>query len=113
MRDMPLSEVDNELTCEGMKYVKMSFKTLRKDIISFSDLVAEEIKKFLPSQFGLMLFDGWTDTHYIGNLPVLLPKMENIMSFYWQSSPCWMNSILMLQSMSNCLRAHYSHMANP
>ena len=67
MRDMSLSEVDNELTCEGIKYVNVLSKTLRKDIISLSNLVAKEIKKFLPSQFGLM-FDGWTGSlmHKIG-----------------------------------------------
>ena len=65
MRNMTLSEVDNPLTRDGMKWKNVSAKTLRKHMIALSEVCADKLKAILPDKFGIM-FDGWScgSTHF-------------------------------------------------
>lgn len=70
-RNMPLSEIDNELTRDLAKaWAPFSSKTIRKYILATSGLVVENIAKELKEAGVLsLLLDGWTadgtSTHYI------------------------------------------------
>jgi hypothetical protein len=66
MRNLPLSEADNELTSSVLNLKAICSKTLRKYILSLTPHVEKMIEEDLPSQFALE-FDGWTsgDTHYV------------------------------------------------
>jgi hypothetical protein len=67
MRNQPLSEVDNELTREGMKWSPLCAKSLPKYILQLSQEVCELIAARLPDSIAI-LFDGWIEGlyHYVG-----------------------------------------------
>ena len=67
MRNMPLAEVDNKITCKGVRYGAITSKLLRKTIFLLQSEVKTKIKEQLPNQL-VLVFDGWTEgnEHFIG-----------------------------------------------
>jgi hypothetical protein len=67
MRNMPLAEVDNQLTKKCFRYEGLSSKTVRKYILALREDVEETIKQRLPKKYAI-LFDGWSHEteHFLG-----------------------------------------------
>lgn len=66
MRNMPLAELDNELSRDLFNTKPISSTTMRKYILALTPHVEKEIADHLPDTFALE-FDGWTSgtVHYV------------------------------------------------
>ena len=67
MADLPLTVVDNELFRKRSNLLPTSYKTLSKTMGLLASLCRANIKRSLPTTFGI-IFDGWScdGEHYIG-----------------------------------------------
>lgn len=74
---MPLSEKEDPLICGIINTTAVSSNSLGKYILSIIPLVESDIKKELPSEFGVV-FDGWSDSsiHYVAIFFVYIHKGE-------------------------------------
>ena len=79
MRNMPLAEVDDEITQTGMRYGPITSKLLRKMLFLLQAEVNCQIKEKLPDQI-VIVFDGWTEgsDHYIAVHASYIDPISNV-----------------------------------
>jgi len=66
MRNLPISEVDHDVTKDILGIPVVSSKTLRKYIMKLAQRVKDQVSRAIPGKFAI-IFDGWTEcrTHFV------------------------------------------------
>jgi hypothetical protein len=79
LRNQSISEVEDPLTREGMKYGAICKKTLRKYILKLIPIVQLNIKADLDKAKFALAVDGWThqSTHYVAAFAVFVNVSTN------------------------------------